>query len=645
MLFGMLAGSASILATWLILIVALTGVGLIVRRAFGLGITTSALFSCFWLGLAVTVLVLQVWHLFLPITWIALLLVMLLGVTGLVQSRGPLRDWVGPALRRAGPLLLLGLMLGAFWIANRSMDAVAAGDTGMYHIPAVTWAKEYAIVPGLANLHGRLGFNGSGLLFAAMVDVGPWVHRSTHLVNGLFLLVLFWFIGYRLRGYFQAGARPTPSTVFDLVLLTPLVITALDPWYISSLTTDLATAVVLFVATSRLLSLMERPQSAKPAESAFEIVQITALCSIAVCFKLSAAIFAGLLWLIAVGWFIRAHRTEKPWLTRGLAWSAGLTAGLGLVWIGRGVILSGFPFYPSTVAAAPVEWRVPVEQAEAEADWIGHFARTYYDGEAYNYAAYGERLLGDWTWFRPWLSGTLDLVNARWLVVLPFGLALSFLLVALLRGKQGAAPPGWRLLLIPALGGIAFWFVAGPRPPFGFFAFWVFAALAAALALGSVVATARPATLKLIAATAVTLALLPMVIPVAGLIVRGGASPGSLARLVIVPPGSDRWLQPPPGRTETRGQRELVVYQTASGLRLLTPAESNRCWFAEPLCTPHPAPNLRLRKANDIQSGFITEGSWQPVRWPNPQTGFLESWRAWREGRTVIRRPHSESTP
>jgi hypothetical protein len=34
-----------------------------------------------------------------------------------------------------------------------------AFDTGLYHLPMVNWISNYALPFGLANLHGRFGFN------------------------------------------------------------------------------------------------------------------------------------------------------------------------------------------------------------------------------------------------------------------------------------------------------------------------------------------------------------------------------------------------------------------------------------------------------------------------------------------------------
>jgi len=234
-------------------------------------------------------------------------------------------------------------------------------------------------------------------------------------------------------------------------------------------------------------------------------------------------------------------------------------------------------------------------------------------------------------------------VTVRWLLVMPLVLAAGFLVGGFFRRRGQTTSPAW-ILLLPTLAGMGFWFLAGPRPPFGFFAFWILAALCAAIALGGLVESARAGTLRLVGIAALVMASLPAIVPMVSLLQSGsGASLGSLARIVIVPAGADHWMQPMPGREDARGQRAVVPYKTDSGFEVLTPEQSNRCWFEAPLCTPHPSPNLRLRKPGHVESGFVIDGAWQPERWPNPQTGFLESWRAYRQGRTLPAPPQART--
>ena len=72
---------------------------------------------------------------------------------------------------------------------------------------------------------------------------------------------------------------------------------------------------------------------------------------------------------------------------------------------------------------------------------------------------------------------------------------------------------------------------------------------------------------------------------------------------------------------------------TASGLALYVPRNANTCWTAPLPCTPHPSANLRLIDANRLGSGFISSGPWNPTRYPNPDTRFLDSWKDTMHGR------------
>ena len=44
-----------------------------------------------------------------------------------------------------------------------------------------------------------------------------------------------------------------------------------------------------------------------------------------------------------------------------MLWSIGLSSALRVTWMGRGLFLSGCPFYPSRILSIPAEWRVTTE--------------------------------------------------------------------------------------------------------------------------------------------------------------------------------------------------------------------------------------------------------------------------------------------
>src|SRR4026208_1418203 len=111
MLLHLLLGTLSILLTQAILASVIAGLGLAVRRAFGLrGLALDDCFLAFWIGLAVVTLFLLGWNLFLPITGWAAVFVLIAGALGLWAVRRDLaaglarRDW------RPSPLCLALLM-------------------------------------------------------------------------------------------------------------------------------------------------------------------------------------------------------------------------------------------------------------------------------------------------------------------------------------------------------------------------------------------------------------------------------------------------------------------------------------------------------------------------------------------------------
>src|SRR5262249_28097338 len=73
-----------------------------------------------------------------------------------------------------------------------------------------------------------------------------------------------------------------------------------------------------------------------------------------------------------LAWLRRPSGRDVP-LPRAVA-TVGAIALLGSgVWMLRGIVLSGYPLYPSTLFAAPVDWVVPRDTVVAEAKLIRYW--------------------------------------------------------------------------------------------------------------------------------------------------------------------------------------------------------------------------------------------------------------------------------
>lgn len=607
---------ASVVITWAVVGLVLAGIGLAFRRLFGaLAIDLDELAIAFWAGYAIALFLLQLWHLLFPVNAGALLVLLALGVAGLLQSWRGIGSWLGTDPWRGRGWAIAGALALLLFASNRAIGPVENYDTGMYHLPVVNWAKSFAVVPGLVNLHGRLAFNSSSLLFAAALDQGPWTGRAAHIANSLLVAWFLVRVATAWTRVLSGTKRPGAWDVFDAMLLLPLA-AILISGDLSSLETDTPTSLLLLVSASRILRALSLP-TAQRAGNDFATVAL--LLSASMCVKLSAVVIAGMLILVAAWTFRSAFGSWSDAVLRVLPAPVLLV----LLWMSRGVILSGYPMYPAGVFGFPVPWRAPAEQAFAEAAWIRMSAHELNHN----------RIVAGFDWLLPWAKEIAT--DIRWMFLVPAPAILAVLLALLLLVRRRALrDPYPRLALVAsAVIGLIFWFVAAPHPRFGMAPMWLATGVLATLALDTVGDAQWPRAVRLAAVSG----LAASTVAVAGLLATGrlgGPNRRSDAHPiagVFFPPGPDHGFYPV-------AMARLASYTTTSGLRLVVPRDNNLCWNGPLLCTPHPEPNLRLRVAGTLAGGFVADGgTWQPVRWPNPWTPF-RPWLACRDTSTIASR-------
>ncbi|MFN8574360.1 MAG: hypothetical protein U0132_20075 [Gemmatimonadaceae bacterium] len=611
---------AAVIGIWAVTGLALIGIGLGYRRLF----TTAPagphqfLFA-FWGGFAATLLLLQLWNFWQPVNALALLMILALGAAGLMIHRASVSGWLSTRPWNGATTGIVLTVILVLWAANHAIGPVTLYDSGMYHLPVVNWAKSYPVVPGLGNLHGRLAFNSAGLLFAAMLDHGPLSGRSFHFANSL-LLVVFGLQGVLAWSHLiSPKIKVTRADVFDALLLLP-VAGLLIGSEISSLDTDMPVALMLMAAAARLYRSLSTSVAASDDVQRSHFAMIALVVAGAICAKLSAVVLSATLFCAAV-WTFR-DPLRRSWSRSALA--TGIPLVMGIVWMGRGVVLSGYPVYPSTLFGFPVLWRVPAAQAQAEAAWIRMSAHELNHN----------RIVAGFDWIGSWAYELLTDIQFTFMVPVPVFLsAVLFMALVFRRRRQALAAvvpidtSAW-LLLLPAIAGVLFWFVAAPHPRFGMGPLWIVTATVGAT-LFSTLPLHEGRHQGLMRRLGLALAACVLIV-VGGLALGGSGGPsnrrGGVRAIAgqIIPPGNDHGFHPP-------AIPDLVSYTTISGLQLVVPRQNNLCWQSSILCTPHPAPNLRLRNPADVSAGFlIDDGTWAPVRWPNPWTPF-RPWLACRD--------------
>ena len=565
------AAVGAVLLTWAIVIPLLVGVG---RTAIGAvsvlgggpraGLRPVLLF---WVGVATTIGFLQLWQLALPIGPAALAVFVGWGLLGLIVGRGEWRAVV----RSLPPAAVVTFAVLAVWAADRSIGPMRAYDSGLYHLQVIRWANAFPIVVGLGNLHGRLAFNNAGLLLDALLNVGPWHGRVEHVCNGLLLLPLLW------EGCLATAGKPARPAVrvFAAVLLVPLIYAMLGRDFASP-TSDFAPFALTLAMGLRAV---EYATSADEREAGTVAVGIVAIAAAAVATKLSVIAFAG-----STAAVVGLHRLSVARRPREAIAAVIVAAAVLVPWVGRGVLLSGYPLYPSAAVATNVPWRVPATLVAVEREGVRVWGRQYYQLP---------RPVGrptGWPWLRGWIGGLPK--GGLFEVCVPAVLTVAA--VASVAARRRRRGPGSRTValvtVIPAAIGIAFWFATAPAPRFATSAFWTLAAGAAAATvvgdLGAIVTVA--------------IALAAMVALQARTYGDPRTSPLNRVPPVWITAGADHGFG-------ARPRPDVVDFVTRSGLHVGVPRQGDQTWDAPLPAAPYARPGLRLRRPGDPAGGFVLD--------------------------------------
>jgi hypothetical protein len=267
-----------------------------------------------------------------------------------------------------------------------------------------------------------------------------------------------------------------------------------------------------------------------------------------------------------------------------------------------------------------VDWSVPRIQAEAEHAWTREWGRSRDLG----IPSQGES--------NPWIAWAINLFDTGfnghlWSVAIP-GLFAILLMPFAVRsnatgGTRSAKRRGW-LPFIAAIIGVVFWLVTTSVIRHGQPVAWLLAATIGGQLLVDCPVETRGRWRIFILATSLVIAISTVAQFSLHLVTHDRVQWWAKVGGLVIYPGFDMGLH-------SRGAPKVKPYTTDSGLVLTVPTSVNRCWSAAPLCTPHPAPNLRLRVPGDIGSGFATDGIWLQERWPHPGTDFRERFLRKRE--------------
>ena len=433
---------------------------------FGGWETGRSLFRAPWLGYAVLIACLQIAHFVTAInpvfswTFLAASLLCAGGVLALRLRNVPFKTKELPAMPR---LAWFAPLIAVAWLAfrpvfNITTQEIVHYDVGYYYLQTIAWTTTFPIVPGLGNLLLNLGFNQSPFLVASLFDsLGP--HLWGYSLLGGFLpwlgLTLSGFallqgvcavlsIRKRLEPIEKAYAISLPAWIYTLLVNN-----------ISSNSPDIPSACLqihLFLCFASFLAAAKESQTILS-----ELGELIVLGSLSLCVKLNSIFFVAAIGLLSLG--VALTRIGAPRLlgSKQLLYAALAALVLYLPWTARGIIISGYPLFPSTVLAAPVVWRVP------KAD-VSHFydITVYWGRQPYYDLA---KVQSGFAWVPEWLQRIRELKD-QFARPLTLGLLYTLLLAIFAWKTRNFRGIFIRLLVIilPVAFSLVMWFFTAPDP-------------------------------------------------------------------------------------------------------------------------------------------------------------------------------------
>lgn len=560
-----LLGGLLVVVTWLAMTAVVVSLGLVLIRPTATWSVHHLVTSAWW-GLAFITLLGYTLAFFVPVGSTAAVVVFAVVIIALGTF-----GWLGLRHRTPRPLrmrvhtaiFLIALAIASVYLALAVLGPVTHYDAGLYQWAAVQYATDYAVIPGVANLYGPLGYSSAEPLLGALLANTPWQAEGFRLLNGFFLVLLGLEALTRLIS--KPRAFGTGVALAGTALVYPPMIWMADFW-VASPTPDVPVLVLAVTAAAYLADIAARQRSAGSGGSS-ALPTIVVLGALMVALRPTAAVLAVALIAAAV---LVSLRNRYPIMSASLIFAALLAALLAAGVIARDRMLSGWLQYPLSVLAFDVPWRAPNPEG-LRAATLG-FARDPQDWQA---------AVSGWNWIGGWLTRLPQQWEPWWLL----GALLAALVLLGLSDRRRWRP----LVAVAAPFGLAAagWFLVSP--PALRFAWGPLFGMAAAL-----VGWGLWRTRLVLPATAAVATGIAVVAAVAAVVRLDWSAPRESGNWLGIP--YEVVPLPTPVTTE-------VI--TDSGIRLRVPLESDQCWSEFPLCTPNPSPSLSYID-DGIGSGFVS---------------------------------------
>ena len=357
-------------------------------------------------GLAALNVYAEYYSLFDGVGIMANLLVMVFDLAAFWILRKQIGSFLREKRKENGPGRLALYAFLMLLLAYGSSRGYMHYDTGLYHAQSIRWIEEYGVVPGLANLHSRFGYNSAAFALCALFGGAGLTRYPMHCVPGFFALLCAVKCTKLLH---LADKKQRRVRLSDFLYVGCIFyLTAVFRELVSPASDYFAMLLLFFVSMS-WAELWEREERGiLPYALLAECLVYAVTVKLSTAPVLLLALYPGICLL-----------REKKW--KQITGYLALGVFIVFPYLVRNVLISGWLLYPFTVLDVfPVDWKLSKGYADSDASEIRVYAKEIYD------VLQKDQPFS--VWFPHWFKAqtVLDrlLVLAGWLCV-PAGLCMT----------------------------------------------------------------------------------------------------------------------------------------------------------------------------------------------------------------------------
>lgn len=574
--------------------IVLFGWGKLTRKFFGHERAVENPALLFFLGYSVLIVPLSYLSFFKKFDTVVLLFVLLIGLLSLFISRKKINILAIDFSRKQIFLLIFIFSLLLFTISTSlgGQKFPKAGDTTGYHMGIVSWLNHYPLVPGLANLHFRLGSYSGYLQLSAVIDNVLWDNESPFILPGLFF---FSFSIYFIAEVFLAlieKERRRRLTIWRIFYATPLLI-ASSVYYFGTYNSapNLYYDILpMFLAAILLNEIVKYFFSGEMQEKSalLEFLFIINLLSTAAYLsKQNAAAVVLMVTIFSLYLLVKNKLLNWKNLSK-LFWLPALGF-LGSV--GANLITSGYPLFPLPWLHVNFFWTAPEDTILSAYNSIKYWARL--PGGNFMSVADNSFLY----WFLPWAKRNLADKLFFNMALLPFIFGLVFWAINLFLGFKKQKKYCW-LFSVQILN-LAYWFFSAPDIRFSLLFFIMF--FASGLAILGLFLADIYATMANDALGKYCLTLTFLFVGIISGVLFFSANPIERIKkktqnyFYVTFTDSNQFYEK---EMKTRDDKSIIVYR---------PKNDNECRSLPLPCTPYYSPEVKAFDSRNLGAGFYYE--------------------------------------